>query len=157
MTYHKEIERSMTWLSKRPKTVFIGSGVRNDSTLTSVTSKRILEMPACPSLVMGVGIGLSLQNFKPVVIFQSMGELLSAADVLINHVSNRRTVRTGLEIRNLIVRIILGVGEYNYGHLFEPDVNVSYLVEPWDIQGMYEMAYKDEEPVLMIEAKERYA
>jgi pyruvate/2-oxoglutarate/acetoin dehydrogenase E1 component len=85
------ITADMTWLAQQDKVVFLGEGLlkgdRIYNTMQGVGLSKCLEMPIAENLIMGCAIGLALEGWKPVVIFQRMDFMLIAADQIINHLA----------------------------------------------------------------------
>ena len=83
------IKKEMERLSKDRKVYFIGYNLRfgsqNYGTLKNVSKKKILEMPIAENLMTGIAIGMALEGFKPILIFERHDFMLNAFDQLINH------------------------------------------------------------------------
>ncbi len=86
--YYTAIKKELTLLSNDPRCIILGQqcyyenfyGLLNDIPL----SKRH-EMPVIEELQMGMSIGLSLEGYLPISIFQRMDFLPRACDQIVNH------------------------------------------------------------------------
>ena len=88
MTYKKELIRSMNYLSKNPKTIFLGQSVSFPgnsmyNTLVGVPSKKKIELPVFEDVQMGLSIGLALEGFIPVSCFPRFDFLILAFNQLV--------------------------------------------------------------------------
>ena len=86
-----KLKAAMTWLGAQPDTLFLGQGVgpcggtRQSASFTEVPEERRVEFPVAEQLQLGVAIGLSLEGYCPVSTFPRWNFLLSATDMLVNH------------------------------------------------------------------------
>ena len=112
MNYKDNITNGMDFLAKQEKVVFIGEGIVNAGriygTMKNVPSNKCIEMPIAENLVMGVGMGLSMGGYIPVVVFQRMDFMLNAADCIINHLALAIQFSEGVLRMPLIIRCIVG-------------------------------------------------
>ncbi|SVB88273.1 uncharacterized protein METZ01_LOCUS241127, partial [marine metagenome] len=85
MTYFEELKRSMDFLAKDEKTIFIGqavayAGTAMTNTLKDVPKNKLREMPVTEELQMGVTTGLALDGWIPISIFPRWNFLLLAVN-----------------------------------------------------------------------------
>jgi len=90
MRYFEELKRSMNYLSKNEKTIFIGQavevpGTAMSNTLKDIPSSKLLELPVAEEMQMGITTGLALDSNIPISIFPRWNFLLLAMNQLINH------------------------------------------------------------------------
>ena len=90
MKYFDELKKSMNYLAKNKKTIFIGQavevpGTAMTNTLKEINSKKLLELPVAEEMQMGITTGLALDGNIPVSIFPRWNFLLLAMNQLINH------------------------------------------------------------------------
>lgn len=163
--YKGDITEEMTWLSKQRKSVFIGEGLINAGrvyeTLSSVPKKKCVEMPIAENLIVGVSIGLAIQGYRPIVVFQRMDFMLVAADAIINHLALIPKMSGGQFTLPIILRAIVGsqserfdIGlqhKHDFTHIFEPYIDTRVFKK-----GAYKWAYEKKEPILIIEQKDLY-
>jgi len=170
MTYKEHITNTMGLLAEHKDTVFLGEGLINAGriygTMDYVPITKCLEMPIAENLIVGAAMGLALQGFKPVVIFQRMDFMLVAADAIINHLCKIPAMSGDRVKLPVIIRAIIGnqdkkfdVGlqhKADYTRIFSPYMLTIPLIEPDHIHMFYKDAYKKDEPVLLIEKYNKY-
>jgi pyruvate/2-oxoglutarate/acetoin dehydrogenase E1 component len=74
MTYKKELIKSMNFLSRHPKTIFLGQSVSYPgnsmfNTLVGVPENKKIELPIFEDVQMGISIGLAMEGFIPVTCY----------------------------------------------------------------------------------------
>lgn len=89
-SYICELKRAMEELAKDDSTLFMGQSVACDgtsirATFIDIDKNRLLELPVCEEMQMGMSIGLALEGFTPVSVFPRFNFLLLAYNQLINH------------------------------------------------------------------------
>lgn len=170
MKYQDKIGEGMVWLGKQPKSVFVGEGLRNAGsvygTLSNVPSRKCLEMPICENLIVGVSIGLSMQGFTPIVVFQRMDFMLIASDAIINHLALIPSMSGGQYPLKVILRTIVGSqgGKFEMGpqhnhdftHIFQPYLKVVSIGAKTDALKVYKEAYASTSPTMVVERKDLY-
>jgi pyruvate dehydrogenase E1 component beta subunit len=112
MKYSEAVKVSMENLSSIDDVRFMGYNLKYGSmsygSLTRIDPTKIIELPVAEQLMAGLAIGMSLQGFLPVLIFERHDFLLLAADQLINHLSKIRTMSKGEFAPKVIIRAIVG-------------------------------------------------
>ena len=73
-TYFKEIKKSMSFISKRKNSIFLGQSVAVPGNLLFKSLKHInkskkLELPVFEETQMGMAIGMSLNGFLPITCY----------------------------------------------------------------------------------------
>lgn len=171
MTYKENLVRSMEWLAKQKKSVFLGEGLLNAGriygTLTGVPNEKCLEFPIAENLIMGSAIGLAIEGWKPVVVFQRMDFMLIAADQIINHACLIPQMSGGQFTLPIIIRAIVGSRNPNFdvglqhNHDFT-EIFIKYI-RTYRItkvghtaQTIYKKAYNSCEPCLIVEDRDLY-
>ena len=90
MTYKEALTQEMNKLAMNPKVQFIGYNLKFGSkyygTLANISGDKIIETPVAENLMVGLTMGLALEGFLPVLMFERMDFCLAAADALFNHV-----------------------------------------------------------------------
>ena len=169
-TYKDAIVKAMKNLAKEEKSVFLGQGLlsgdRIYGTLSQVPSKKCIEMPVAENLIMGTAIGLAMQGYKPIVIFQRMDFMLIAADQIINHAALIPHMSNHQFELPIIVRAIIGsqstkfdVGDqhqHNFKHVFAPYIKTYCVQTPSDVSCIYNQCYRTSSINLVIEEKDLY-
>lgn len=77
-------------------------------TLADVAWDQCIETPVAENLMVGLGIGLALESFLPVVCFERHDFLLSALDGLVNHLDKLPIISGGQFKLPVLVRAIVG-------------------------------------------------
>lgn len=90
MNYLSEIQKSMGYLSKNRKTIFLGQSVVYPGSsifvsLENVPKSKRIEMPVMEEAQMGISIGLALSGYIPISCFPRFDFLVLAFNQLINH------------------------------------------------------------------------
>ena len=90
MKYFSELKRSMNYLAKNNKTIFIGQavevpGTSMSNTLKDINPKKLIELPVAEEMQMGMTLGLALNGDIPISIFPRWNFVLLAMNQLINH------------------------------------------------------------------------
>ena len=81
MKYFDELSRSMEFLARDPRTMFLGqavacAGTAMSNTLKNVDRAKLLELPVTEDLQMGMSTGLALTGVVPISIYPRWNFLL---------------------------------------------------------------------------------
>jgi pyruvate/2-oxoglutarate/acetoin dehydrogenase E1 component len=93
--------------------VFIGQGVAADGVATfdsleGVPFEQRIETPVVEELQIGMGIGMALCGFLPVLVYPRFDFLLRAADQLVNHLDKMKQMSRGQFAPKVIIRTRVG-------------------------------------------------
>jgi pyruvate dehydrogenase E1 component beta subunit len=160
----------MEEFAKNEKVIFLGQQVASENfydTLTNVPFNRRREMPVAEDLQMGLSIGLALEGYLPISIYQRMDFLPRAMDQIVNHLNLIKNLSLGLYKPKVIIRTTIGtkkpldVGLQHSGDLTElmkvackfPVMQVNTVEE---VNYAYEYAMKTDKSVMIIEKQELY-
>ena len=93
--YKDELIRSMKYLSKDKRTIFLGQSVKYSgnaifNTLKDVDDKKKIELPVFEDVQMGLSTGLALQGFIPITCYPRFDFLILAMNQLVNHLDKIR-------------------------------------------------------------------
>lgn len=97
LSYKEAISQSMQEIAKK-NGVFIGYNVKNGNamgSLTKINEEQKIETPVAENLMVGLAIGMSFENYRPVVYFERHDFMLVAADAIINHVNHIERISHG--------------------------------------------------------------
>ena len=157
MKYIEELKKSMIYLSKSDKTIFIGQavevpGTAMSNTLKGVNPNKLIELPVAEEMQMGFTTGLALNGHIPVSIFPRWNFLLLAMNQLINHLDKvnimsnkgfkvKAIVRTGIGSKRPLHPQHQHIGDFT-DHIKKmcTTIDVIKLNEPEDIFPSYEKA-----------------
>ena len=157
MKYFDELKKSMNYLAKNEKTIFIGqavevAGTAMSNTLKDVDPKKLLELPVAEEMQMGITSGLALNGHIPISIYPRWNFLLLAINQLINHLDKINIMsNNGFKVKAIIRT---GIGSQRplhpqYQHIGDftdqikkmcTTIDVIKLNEPEDIFPSYEKA-----------------
>ena len=109
--YKRAIMNEMTKLGKIKNSIFIGQQVKMTNfyaTLTNVSMKKRIELPVAEELQMGMSIGLAMEGFLPISIYQRMDFLPRACDQIVNHLDKLKRMTCGTYNPKVIIRTTVG-------------------------------------------------
>ncbi len=170
MKYFDELKRTMEWMAKQPKTVFLGQTVAGPGTfmyqtLRDLPKDKTLEMPVNESFQMQFTIGLALAGYVPISVYPRQNFLLLATADMVNMLDKIPVISSHTWASQVIIRVAVGpeapvhpghqhVG--NYAEAFRrmfTSIAVVELNEPQEIFPAYEYALKreDNKSTLLIE------
>ena len=175
MKYSDELTRAMDFLSKDPRTIFLGQAVEYPGTAMSGTLKNIpkdklYEIPVAEEMQLGISNGLALNNFIPISLFPRWNFLLLATNQLVNHLDKFHVMSQGYFKTKVIIRTSVGsqrplhpqhqhVGDFT--DAFQKvlsSVEIIRLDEPQDIFPGYEKALNrnDGKSTILVEYGDYY-
>ena len=175
MKYFEELKKSMNYLAKDDRTIFLGQAVKVDGTAMSTTLKEInptklIELPVAEEMQMGMTNGLAIYGQIPVSIFPRWNFLLLAINQLINHLDKIKLMSNGGYKTKAIIRT--GIGSEiplhpQYQHVGDfteavskmcSNIEVIRLDEPNDIFSAYKKALnrEDEKSTIIVEYGDYY-
>lgn len=173
--YHNEMCRAMAWLGTQQNTVFVGQAVEYNGTVMTTTLKgippeKLLELPVCEDMQMGMSIGLSLTGVVPISIYPRWNFLLLATNQIVNHLDKIPNMADVNYCPKVIIRTSIGserplhpqyqhVGDYS--EAFQKMcsmVDIVRLDEPEQIFPAYEKAYlrRDGKSTILVEWGDYY-
>ena len=155
MKYFDELKRSMEYLAKDDRTIFLGQavavpGTGMSNTLKDVSKDKLIELPVAEEMQMGMSLGMALHGRIPISIYPRWNFLLCAVSQLVNHV-DKLSLMSKYKA-NLIIRTSIGserplhpqcqhVGDFTEAFkLMCKTVEVIRLDEPDQIFPAYEKA-----------------
>jgi len=170
-TYREVLHDQMIKLSKIKNSVFLGQQVAAEDfygTLQKIPLSKRIEMPVAEELQMSISIGLALEGFLPISIFQRMDFLLRAADSLVNHLDLIADISDYKFDPKVIIRTTVGstkpldVGLQHNKNLvkgFEKLLNYVEVIDvktPEEIEYAYEKAIETGKPIMIVEYQDLY-
>jgi pyruvate/2-oxoglutarate/acetoin dehydrogenase E1 component len=168
--YHQAIVEQMLKFAEDSKVIFLGQQVLSEDfydTLTDIPVHCRREMPVAEEMQMGISIGMALEGYLPISIFQRMDFLPRAMDQIVNHLNLIPELSRGLFIPKVIIRTTIGtkkpldVGLQHSGDLTElmkvacnfPVFSVKTANE---VNEAYNFARDSKNSTLIIEHQELY-
>ena len=160
----------MEELSKNPKVLFLGQQVLSEDfydTLTALPPHSRREMPVAEEMQLGISIGLALEGYLPVSIYQRMDFLPRAMDQFVNHLNLIESLSRGLYCPKIIIRTTVGTikpldtglqHSKNLIDLMTVACNFPVLVPttPKEVHHTYEIARTIASSILIVEKQELY-
>lgn len=171
MNYKETIKKAMEDIALDEKARFIGYNLKYGSkaygTLTEVPKSRILEMPIAENLMAGVAMGMSIEGYKPILIFERHDFILNALDSLVNHVEKINSLSKNQYKSPMLIRAIVGsINPINPGpqHLqdFSEFFKKTFHFPVYDPKTISELTEsleegkKFEQPIMIIERRDLY-
>lgn len=170
--YYKQICKEMEKLGKIKNTILLGQqcGGKMDfyGTLKNVPQNKRLEMPVAEEMQLGMSLGLALEGYLPISIYQRMDFLPRACDQLVNHLDLISRLSEGKFNPKVIIRTTIGsnkpldVGLQHNKNLVEgfrfllrtiPVLNPQTASE---IHNAYSWAIKSRLSVIIVENQDLY-
>lgn len=162
MTYIKEIIKSMEYLAKDKKSIFIGQSVKYSgnsiyNTLKTIPDNKKIEVPVFEDVQMGLSTGLAMEGFLPITCYPRFDFFLLAFNQLINHLDKIRQMSENQIKIKVIIRVAVGSKKplnagpqhtQNYSKFLKKILNEVVLVElkkKEDIFPVFKKIYADKE------------
>ena len=170
MTYKEALWNEMKTLAENPKVMFLGQQVGAEDfygTLKDIPADRRLEMPVAEELQLGMSIGLALEGYLPVSVYQRMDFLPRAMDQLVNHLDIIKKLSEGKFNPKVIIRTTIGVsGPLDIGLQHKKDLvtAMKFMVHfpvirvenIEEIKAAYKQARECDGPIMIVEEQDRY-
>jgi len=168
--YHKAICEEMVRIAKIKKSIFLGQQVASESfynTLKEVSMKKRMEMPVAEEMQMGMSIGLAMEGFLPISIYQRMDFLPRAADQLLNHLNILPEMSRNMFNPKVIIRTTVGNKEpidagvqhtQDFTDMFKKVLKfpVIKVTNPKEVHKAYKLATDGDSPVMIVEMQSLY-
>jgi len=155
-------------LEKDPKFMIMGLGVNDPKGVFGTTvnlskefgNNRVIETPTSENAVTGIGVGLAISGFKPLMVHQRQDFFLLAMDQLVNSAAKWHYMFGGQQNVPLTIRLIVGRGwgqgpthSQNLHAWFThiPGLKVVMPAFAGDVKGLLQASINDPNPVLFIE------
>lgn len=111
MNYKDHLSEAMTWLGQQGDSIVVGYNTKYSlfgGSLKGFPNDRILEMPLAEALMTGVAIGLSLDNWIPILTFERMDFMTLAMDQIVSHLDKISQLSEGIHRPACIIRACVG-------------------------------------------------
>lgn len=169
--YHTAITEEMSKFGLNEKVIFFGQQIQEPdnfyNTLVGIDKKKIREMPIAEEMQMGLSIGMSLEGYLPISIYQRMDFLPRLMDQIINHLNLISDLSNDRFNPKIIIRTTIGTTKPMDCGLQHCKDLTSLMLEACDfpvavldtadaVHYWYEFARNSEKSVLLIEKQENY-
>lgn len=173
MKYFDELTKSMTFLSKDPRTVFIGQAIEYPgtamfNTLKNVKKSKKIELPVAEEMQMGMTIGLAMNGKIPISIYPRWNFLLLACNQLINHLDKISKMSQNGFKQSIIIRTAIGserplhpqdqhIGDFTkeFSKICK-NIDFYKLKKPQDIFKTYKKSLRSKKPSIIVEYGDFY-
>lgn len=163
------LNQTLIQLMKKDKSIICyGLGVGDPKNIFGTTKnlleifgpKRVFDTPTSENCMTGVGVGLALNGFKPIMVHQRMDFFLYAFDQLINNAAKWNFMFGEKTNMPFTIRLIVGRGwgqgpthSQSFHNLFSniPNLKVVCPAMPEDVYGLYKSCVYDKSPVIIVE------
>jgi len=127
--------------------------------------ERVWDSPINEASSAGIGVGVAIYGFRPIVEMQFQGFSFTALQQIIVHAARYRNRTRGRISVPLVIRMPMGGGvralehhseaiEALYAHI--PGLKVVMPSTPYDTKGLLMAAINDNDPVIFLEPKKLY-
>ncbi len=172
MKYKEALKEAMETLAIDEKTVFIGYNIKYGSqfygSLKDIPESKKLETPVAENLMTGLAMGMALEGFKPILLFERQDFMLIALDGIVNHLDKIEQMSNGQFKIPIIIRAIsatlktpLDPGPQHtqdFTNQFKEMVSFQ-VYEPKtaeEVKEAYKKASSSLSPVMIVERRELY-
>jgi pyruvate/2-oxoglutarate/acetoin dehydrogenase E1 component len=113
MSYLKEIQKSMKFLSRNKNVIFMGQSVVYPGSsifvsLKDVPNSKKIELPVMEETQTGMAIGMALAGYIPVSCYPRFDFLILAANQLVNHLDKIDYLTNNNFDSKIIIRTMVG-------------------------------------------------
>jgi len=162
---HRILDRN---LSNNPNFLVLGLGVTDPKGVFGTTlglvekygHERVLETPTSENAMTGVGVGLAISGYRPLMVHQRLDFFLLAMDQLVNSAAKWHFMFGGKSSVPLTIRLITGRG-WGQGPTHSQNLHAWFAHIPGlkvvmpsfasEIAGLLQAAIDDPNPVIFIE------
>ena len=155
-------------MQKNKKIICLGLGVNDPKKIFGTTKnlkkkfgiKRVFETPTSENCITGVGVGLAIRGFVPIMVHQRMDFFLLAFDQLINNAAKWNFMFNRKKFFFYIIRLIVGRGwgqgpthSQSFHNLFAniPNIKVITPCFPEEASELLDQSSKISGPVIFLE------
>ncbi len=155
-------------MKQNKKIICFGLGIDDPKRIFGTTSNlkeefgsnRVFDTPVSENAMTGIGLGLALNNFIPIISHQRLDFFLLSMDQLVNNISKWRFMFGLLKKFTIIFRLIIGRGwgqgpthsqnlQSWFAHI--PGLIVVAPTFPSDVVNLLELCVKSNKPCIIIE------
>lgn len=150
--------------------IFIGYNVVHGDamgTLIGIPASQKLETPVAENLMTGLAVGMSFEDFLPVLYFERHDFMMVAMDAIVNHVDKIERISHGQFKVPLIIRAVTAdAGPFYSGITHSQDFTevfrraVSFpVIDPTsgkEVLNAFRNAVESKKPCIIVERKSRY-
>jgi pyruvate/2-oxoglutarate/acetoin dehydrogenase E1 component len=169
--YYNAIVEEMEQFAKEENTLFIGQQCESEDfygTLKNIDKTKRVEMPVAEEMQMGLSMGLALEGYLPISVYQRMDFLPRACDQLVNHLDLIKESSRGMYNPKIIIRTTVGTNHpFDVGLQHNKDLTEGFRVllrnipvyavkTVEDVREAYKAAREKEGSIIIVEYQELY-
>ena len=171
--YSELIIKSMSYLEKNPKTIFLGQSVEYPGNLIFKTLKHLkrnkkLELPVFEDTQMGIATGLALEGYIPISTYPRFDFLILALNQMINHLDKFPIITKKQFNPKVIIRVLVGArkpldaGEQHTQNYVKEIKSMVKTINIFDLKDKnmifksYKAALNSKNSSLMVEYSQNY-
>lgn len=172
LSFNEAVTKAMTALGEKEDTIFLGYNVGSKfgnamGNFKYIDDKKKIETPVAENLMSSLGMGLSMEGFRPIVYFERHDFMMVAMDSLVNHVSQiDRISHSEFKAPVIFRTVVADEGPFysgpthsqNFTEMFKNILSFPVLEPetPEEVLKYYEYAYNADFPVMIVEKKSRF-
>jgi pyruvate/2-oxoglutarate/acetoin dehydrogenase E1 component len=167
MKYFSEIKKSMEYLAQRKNTIFLGQAVNVPgtamfNTLKDIDLKKKIELPVAEEMQMGLGLGMALEGYLPILIYPRWNFLLLATNQLVNHLDKISEISNNKINPQIIIRTAVGstrplnsqsqhTGDFsNAFRQMCKNIDIYKITKPNEVFKTYKKALKNKKKISLV-------
>ena len=168
--YKKAIIEEMSKLGRLKNSIFLGQQVGVTDfygTLANVPISKRIELPVAEEMQLGMSIGMALEGYLPVSIFQRMDFLPRACDQIVNHLDKIERLSHGVYNPKVIIRTTVGsrraldcglqhCQDLTEGFRKMVKFPVIKVITPREVKKAYKIARQIDTSIMIVEMAELY-
>jgi pyruvate/2-oxoglutarate/acetoin dehydrogenase E1 component len=171
MKYTEHLSAAMELLAQNSNVLFLGQAVKYKGTgLTQTFAKvpiaKLIEMPVCEELQLGMTLGLTFKGYIPISVYPRWNFLLLATNQLVNHIDKWAELIG--HPPHLMIRVSVGsIHPLNPGpqhradcteafKILCPNIKFYELTKKDMIMKAYQEALLTPEPSILVEYADKY-
>jgi acetoin:2,6-dichlorophenolindophenol oxidoreductase subunit beta len=169
LTFAKAVNEALHIAMKRdPKVLCYGLGADDPKRIFGTTDQlqesfgqeRVFDMPTSENAMTGVGVGVALAGYRPVMMHQRLDFFLLAMDQLVNSAAKWHYMFGGQSSVPMVIRLVMGRGwgqgpthsqnlQSWFAHI--PGLKVVTPTTAYDAKGLLLESIFDDNPVVFLE------
>lgn len=171
VTYKDALIGEMLKLAEDKRVKFIGYNVaygpQFNGTLTLCPRHCLIETPCAENLMMGIGMGMALEGFIPIVCFERMDFIFNGMDAIVNHLCKLPYLSGDQFDFPLVIRACVGHNKpldpgpqhvMDYSRIVPQmcHIDIRRLLSIEDIQKNYSEIPYITKPIMLVEYRSLY-
>lgn len=174
LTYSQALREALTEEMQRdPNIILLGEDIGvyggvfkvTEGLMTKFGEQRVIETPISESGFVGAAVGLAMCGKRPMAELMFMDFAWVAADQIFNQAAKMRQMSGGQVSVPMVIRTQQGGGrgnaaqhsqclEAHFAHI--PGIKIALPATPHDAKGLLKQAFREQDPVVVIEHKLLY-